>query len=173
MITNDLQNADQADDDVTDAHLTVDLVATGGEDQAAPTHVLLIKRGGEPFRNRWALPGGYVKKSENFEQAARREYQEEVGLEAPRSLQLADLRGEPGRDPRHHRVVSAVFAGHTRLMPVPTAGDDAREACWMPVKDLPQIQRQMAFDHADILRKQGLLPEEAAAGVAPVPFASR
>lgn len=109
-------------------------------------HVLLIKRHNPPFQGEWAIPGGFVEVDESLEQAASRELYEETGLKGIPLVQLHTF-GQPGRDPRM-RVVSVAYvalAHYTQISP--QAGDDAAEAEWHPIDDLPSL----AFDHADIL----------------------
>ncbi|MET8750900.1 NUDIX domain-containing protein [Streptomyces sp. NPDC004667] len=115
-------------------------------------HVLLIRRGQEPYAGAWALPGGFVLPRESAETAARRELAEETGL-APSlvaSLHLEQLRtySEPDRDPRM-RVVSVAFTALVPDMPEPAAegGGDADRASWVPVGEVTEP----AFDHARIL----------------------
>ncbi|MFG2619900.1 NUDIX domain-containing protein [Streptomyces sp. NPDC048507] len=130
--------------------VTVDLAVLtvrGGE-----LHVLLIRRGQEPYAGAWALPGGFVLPRESAETAARRELAEETGL-APSlvsGLRLEQLRtySEPGRDPRM-RVVSVAFTALVPDMPEPAAGGggDADRARWVPVGEVSEP----AFDHALIL----------------------
>ncbi len=59
--------------------LTVDCVVFGMDDE--DLKVLLIQRDLDPFKGRWALPGGFVNMGESLDEAARRELQEETGLE--------------------------------------------------------------------------------------------
>ncbi|MGA7614217.1 MAG: NUDIX hydrolase [Thermoanaerobaculia bacterium] len=108
--------------------------------------VLLIRRGREPFRGRWAFPGGFVDPFEPLERAARRELREETGLTRIRLEQLAAF-GDPGRDPRGH-TISIVFTGTVGGRRRMKAADDADEVQWFAVNDLPPL----AFDHAKILR---------------------
>src|ERR1700741_388054 len=85
--------------------VTVDLVIfTIAEDDLK---VLLIRRGQEPFKGRWALPGGFVEIDESLERAAARELKEEVGVTNVYLEQLYTF-GEPKRDPRG-RVISVSF----------------------------------------------------------------
>jgi 8-oxo-dGTP diphosphatase len=110
--------------------------------------VLLIKRKNDPFAGRWALPGGYVEEMEPLAAAARRELQEETGLD---NIELEQLHafGDPGRDPRGWTVTIA-FLGrvHPRQLK-PVAGDDASEVKWFRLDALPKL----AFDHAEILQR--------------------
>lgn len=106
--------------------------------RAGALHVLLIRRGQEPYAGTWALPGGFVLPRESAETAARRELAEETGL-APgvvAALHLEQLRtySDPDRDPRM-RVVSVAFTALVPDMPEPAAGGggDADRARWVPV----------------------------------------
>lgn len=113
--------------------------------------VLLIKRGNEPFKGKWAFPGGFVDMDEELEDAAARELAEETGLTGVKLTQLQAF-GKCGRDPRGRNITIA-FIGRT-----PSAsprgekntkiksGDDAAEAKWFDINNLPP----MAFDHNDV-----------------------
>jgi 8-oxo-dGTP diphosphatase len=108
--------------------------------------ILLIRRGWPPYEGCWAIPGGGVEMDEDLEAGARRELMEETGLSPDTLVQFRSY-GAPGRDPRC-RVVSVVFWTIVdRGKDVPTAGDDAREARWFPLSELPEL----AFDHATIV----------------------
>ncbi|WP_030772965.1 NUDIX hydrolase [Streptomyces sp. NRRL F-2664] len=115
-------------------------------------HVLLIRRGQEPYAGSWALPGGFVLPRESAETAARRELAEETGLpgQVVAALHLEQLRtySEPDRDPRM-RVVSVAFTALVPGLPEPAAdgGGDAAQARWLPLAQAPDL----AFDHAVIL----------------------
>jgi len=118
-------------------------------------HILLIKRRNEPYRNLWALPGGFVEPDELGMDAAKRELFEETGLEN-NSLKEFHVYDKPGRDPRG-RTVTVVFysfvAEETLLI---KAGDDAKEVKWFSLKHLPTL----AFDHNEIIDRALLeLPE--------------
>ncbi len=108
---------------------------------------LLIRRKNAPFKGQWAIPGGFVDVGEPPRQAAQRELEEETGLS---EVTLEQLRvfGEPGRDPRGH-VVTVTYVGWVPPEQVARAqaGDDAAEARWWPIRDLPPL----AFDHAKVL----------------------
>jgi 8-oxo-dGTP diphosphatase len=96
--------------------------------------VLLIKRKDEPFKGRWALPGGFVNENESLERAAARELAEETGITGVRLEQLGAF-GDPGRDPRGHTVTIAWVTFIVAEAAI-TAGDDAAEAEWHSFRKL-------------------------------------
>lgn len=111
--------------------------------------VLLIKRANEPYRDCWAFPGGFFDMTDrDIEHTALRELEEETGLkDIPLKERLVASR--EGRDPRG-RTVSVVFSGSVDPASIaPRGADDAKEARWFPLSDLPPL----AFDHAEILAK--------------------
>lgn len=127
--------------------VTVDLVIFTIDDN--DLKVLLIRRAGEPFKGRWALPGGFVEIDESLEKAAARELKEEVGVTNVYLEQLYTF-GDPKRDPRG-RVISISYfalvdAGRQRIR----AASDAAEAEWHSVFD-PKLKAKLAFDHRKIL----------------------
>lgn len=125
--------------------LTVDgVVLASGPD--ARRLVLLVERGGEPFRGKWALPGGFVDYGEDIDRAVGREIAEETGLTGLDFRQYRTF-GRPGRDPRGHTVSVVYLAEIDGPPPAVTGGDDAAAAAWHPVDDLPDL----AFDHREIL----------------------
>src|SRR6202167_1200446 len=93
------------------AALTVDCVVFGFD--GGELKVLLIQRGLEPFKGKWALPGGFVKIEETIDEAARRELEEETGLKNIFLEQLYTF-GAVGRDPRE-RVVSVAYYALVKL----------------------------------------------------------
>ncbi len=106
--------------------------------------VLLIKRKADPYAGYWALPGGYMEHDETAEQASLRELQEETGLVGLRG-ELIGVFSDPARHPQQR--IGIAFAVETWTGEV-KAGDDAGEARWFILSDLPE---QMAFDHREIL----------------------
>lgn len=109
--------------------------------------VLLIRRRNDPFSGQWAIPGGFVEVDESLEAAALRELEEETGVKDVYIEQLYTF-GKPDRDPRMRVITVAYIAlvPESALPPI-RAGDDAAEACWWSMYDLPPL----AFDHATIL----------------------
>lgn len=107
--------------------------------------VLLIKRKSDPFKGKWALPGGFLEDEEPLETGAKRELKEETGLEIDRLTQLRAF-GRPGRDPRG-RTISVVFYGKVDSEEKVKGADDADEAQWFSLKELPEL----AFDHDRVL----------------------
>jgi 8-oxo-dGTP diphosphatase len=110
--------------------------------------ILLIKRGDEPYKEKWAFPGGFVNENETVEDAAKRELKEETAIT---DLQMEQFytASAPGRDPRGW-TVSVVFIGFTSEQSFNLkAGDDAAETAWHSVNTLPTL----AFDHDELLKR--------------------
>lgn len=108
--------------------------------------VLLIERGLEPFKGRWAFPGGFIKMDESAEEGALRELQEETGLTGAYIKQFHTFT-DPNRDPRE-RVITIAYYALVRIQDV-KGGDDAAKAQWFDLDEVPAL----AFDHDRILRK--------------------
>jgi 8-oxo-dGTP diphosphatase len=109
-------------------------------------NLLLVERGNAPFKGQWALPGGFVRGTEDLLDAAQRELAEETGLRNTYLEQIGAF-GNPHRDPRE-RVISiayytVVLEQHCRLQ----AGGDAAAVAWHRIDDCPPL----AFDHASIV----------------------
>jgi len=129
--------------------LTADLVILTIRDDAL--HVLLIKRGNDPFPGSWALPGGFVSKDEPVDHTALRELEEETGI-AGEPLHLEQIRtyGAPDRDPRG-RVVTVAYLGIAPDLPEPERGTDAIHAAWVPADRVLEGMLKLAFDHRTIV----------------------
>lgn len=112
----------------------------------ADPKVLLIERGDEPFKGRWAFPGGFMNMDETTEQCAIRELEEETGLRVSEVYQIGAY-SKVDRDPRGRTVTVAYLAIVEKPIAV-TGQDDAAKAQWFPLSDLPEL----AFDHADIMQ---------------------
>lgn len=107
--------------------------------------VLLIQRGIEPFKGKWAFPGGFMKIDETAEECARRELEEETGLKNAAVEQFHAF-SDVNRDPRE-RVITVAHYALVRLSEV-KGGDDAASARWFTMNEIPSL----AFDHDRILR---------------------
>ena len=124
--------------------LTADCVVTDGQQR-----LLLVRRGNEPYRGCWALPGGFMEMDETLEQCAVRELVEETGLTVGMgALRLVGVFSAPDRNPRG-RTVTAAYAVEAPACQCAMAGDDAAEVRWWPLAALPPL----AFDHAAIVAK--------------------
>ena len=107
--------------------------------------ILLIKRKNDPFRNKWALPGGFVEYGEKVEDAVKREIKEETGFNT-KIKRLIGVYSDPKRDPRGH-TVSIVYTldiidGEIK------SGDDACDAKFFDFRNLPEL----SFDHEKIIK---------------------
>lgn len=107
--------------------------------------VLLIERGLEPYKGKWAFPGGFMKMDESAEQGAKRELMEETGMKAEYMEQFHAFT-DPDRDPRE-RVITIAYYALCKIQEV-KGGDDAAKAQWFSIDEIPQL----AFDHDRILR---------------------
>ncbi|MBW3518696.1 NUDIX hydrolase [Flavobacterium sp. NKUCC04_CG] len=123
--------------------VTVDCVVLTSEESGY--QILLIKRKNEPYKDSWALPGGFVDENEALEVAAARELEEETSIKATELLQIGAF-GKPFRDPRSHIVSIAYFTLLKEKVPA-KAQDDAKEVGWFSINNLPLL----AFDHAEII----------------------
>ncbi len=124
--------------------------------------IVMVKRGEPPFKDAWALPGGFIRMDESADDAARRELEEETGMKASKIEQLYTF-SDPGRDPRM-RVLSVAYLCIVPEGPVPlAAGTDASEAEVFIVTNRNPLELtstvgtviledNLAFDHAEIIR---------------------
>ena len=112
----------------------------------AEPKVLLIQRGIEPYKDRWAFPGGFMNMDETTEECAIRELMEETGLKVEELHQIGAY-SKVDRDPRGRTITVAYLAIIDKPVAV-TGQDDAAKAEWWPINALPPL----AFDHEDIMR---------------------
>ncbi|MGF1584406.1 MAG: NUDIX domain-containing protein [Bacteroidales bacterium] len=109
--------------------------------------VLLIERGQEPYKGRWTFPGGFMNMDETTLQCAARELKEETGLNGL-YLEQVGAYSAVDRDPRE-RVITVAYMSIVKISENnPVAGDDAVNARWFKLKDIPAL----AFDHDLVLR---------------------
>lgn len=125
--------------------VTVDCVIFG-LDEGSLLKVLLIRRNNAPFKDNWALPGGFVDMNEDLKTAALRELEEETNLKDVFIEQLYTF-GDPKRDPRGRVISIAYFALVNLTQHTVEAASDAKEVKWFEINELPS----MAFDHQNIL----------------------
>lgn len=125
------------------AAMTADAVIFGFD--GYELQVLLIQRGIEPYKGRWAFPGGFMRMDETIEECAVRELHEETGLLSPYMQQLG-IFSDVDRDPRG-RIVTTAFYALVKMESV-VGQDDAMDARWFPLSAVPAL----AFDHDHILR---------------------
>ena len=107
--------------------------------------ILLIKRRNPPFKNKWALPGGFVEYGEKTENAVIREVYEETGLKT-KVIELIGVYSDPNRDPRGHTIsiVYLLEVINGKLL----SGDDASDVKYFNMKQLPDL----SFDHEQIIK---------------------
>lgn len=146
-------------DDYPKPSVTTDIVIFTVLD--ADLKVLLIQRGNPPFKDHWAIPGGFLDvgdtrehQGESLDDCAFRELCEETNLDMrTQGVHLEQLYtfGTPGRDPRM-RVITVAYLALVppQLAPLVRAGDDASAAGWISVDHEVEWDR-LAFDHRDIL----------------------
>ena len=127
------------------AALTTDCVIFGFD--GTELNVLLIERGIEPFKHKWALPGGFIRTHETADDSAKRELFEETGIKDVFIEQLGTF-SDIDRDPRERVITVAYFALVRTLDYELKAGDDAAKAQWFKINEIPSL----AFDHDSILR---------------------
>lgn len=113
--------------------------------QNEPRKVLLIERGGEPFKGCWAFPGGFMNMDETLEECVVRELKEETGLVVTEVKPIGSY-SRVDRDPRGRTITIAYLILVEEELPV-KGQDDAKQAKWWPLNKLPEL----AFDHSKIL----------------------
>ncbi len=125
--------------------VTVDIIII--RNPCLDPEILLIQRLNPPYKDMWAIPGGFVDMDETLEQAAVRELKEETGL-SEIILNQFKAYSNVDRDPRG-RTISVVFIGIASEKADVKAGDDAKKASWYKITELPEL----AFDHNLIIQE--------------------
>lgn len=114
--------------------------------------VILIKRLNNPYKDHWAIPGGFVEYGEKVENAAVREAKEETGLDI-KLTELVGVYSDPNRDPRGHTVTVAFLA---KIVGGTLKSDsDAKDAKFIEIDKLSDMD--LAFDHNIILKDSGII----------------
>jgi 8-oxo-dGTP diphosphatase len=109
---------------------------------------LLIQRKNPPFQSSWALPGGFLDRREDALTAARRELNEETGLNCKELIEFGAFTA-PDRDPRGRTATVAFYTFWKRSSGKAVASDDAKNVQWFPISRLPSL----AFDHKEIISR--------------------
>ena len=108
---------------------------------------ILIKRKNDPFKDYWALPGGFVEYGESVENAARREAKEETSINVELES-LVNVYSKLDRDPRGH-TVTVVYTAIGDFNEK-NASSDAKDIGIFSESDLSKIE--LAFDHGNIIK---------------------
>lgn len=124
--------------------LTVDIVLFGLDQ--LNLEVLLIRRKNEPFKDFWAIPGGFLEMNETVLEGAQRELKEETGLTVQNLVEVHTF-SAIDRDPRERIVTVAHSALVKKECYNPKGADDAKEAAWFSLDHLPNL----AADHFEII----------------------
>lgn len=103
--------------------------------------ILLIKRKNEPYKDCWALPGGFLEMDETLEKCAVRELKEETNIVIDKA-EFITMLDAVDRDPRG-RTISVVFKSYAPDGAIAVPNDDAIEIGWFKNGQLPEL----AFDH--------------------------
>jgi bifunctional NMN adenylyltransferase/nudix hydrolase len=121
-------------------------------------HILLIKRGHNPGKGKWALPGGFVEQTETLKTAAIRELKEETRIDVDKlilenSLKAVKVIDAVFRDERGRAISHThLFELRIKTLPHVQADDDADHVQWIPFADIDKMQSQFAFDHFHIIK---------------------
>jgi len=125
--------------------LTVDIIIVSKDGS-----IVLVKRLNPPFKDDWALPGGFVEYGETVETAAAREAKEETGIDGE-LIKIVGVYSTPNRDPRGHTVSICYLARDVgREL---RANTDAKDARVFQPSSLP---KKLAFDHEKMLIDAGI-----------------
>lgn len=128
--------------------VTVDIILFSTKNQTS--ELLLIQRKNDPFKGRWAIPGGFIEMDEPLKQAAVRELKEETNVDiSEEKLEQFYTFGKPDRDPRARTITVAYLAIIDPDDVKPEADSDASGVRWFPCDELPPL----AFDHQEIIER--------------------
>eukprot|EP00347_Sterkiella_histriomuscorum_P002811 403366713 len=130
--------------------VTVDAMAVKPKQDGSGHEILMIIRGGNPYKGHLAFPGGFVDYNEDPLVACVRELQEECGIEGTNPT-LVTVAGKPGRDPRKH-IVSIFYKVDVDPTAQVKAGDDAAHAQFYDIAEIWGKRSELAFDHGDNLK---------------------
>jgi 8-oxo-dGTP diphosphatase len=108
--------------------------------------IVLIKRKNNPFKNSWALPGGYIEYNERIEDAVVREVFEETGL-ITEIINLIGVYSDPNRDPRGHTI--SIIYELKIIKGKLESGDDASDVKFFNLNKIPD---NLSFDHKKIIK---------------------
>src|SRR3712207_6883186 len=111
--------------------------------RAGRLHVMLWRRGADPFAGTWALPGGPLQADETLGASVARQLAAKVEVRQLAHLEQLETRSDPGRDPRG-RTVATAYLG---LIPADLDPPLPEDTAWHPVDGLPRT----AFDHGSIV----------------------
>jgi bifunctional NMN adenylyltransferase/nudix hydrolase len=121
-------------------------------------HVLLIQRGKEYGHGLWAMPGGFMNRRERIQEAMLRELVEETEIKVPHkvlrgSIARVENYDDPFRSNRSHIITTAyrINLEHHKEFPKVKGCDDAMDAKWIPISQIPSMKEVMFEDHYDML----------------------
>lgn len=120
----------------------------------AQGNIVLIKRKYPPFKDYYALPGGFIEKGENPKQAIRREVKEETNLNI-NIIKKIGVFDEEGRDPRGRIISTAYLCRIVSDSPNIESGTDSADVELIPKSKIKILD--LAFDHRDILKEAGII----------------
>lgn len=138
---------------------TVDLIGLRFRD--GQVQIMLVQRKHHPFKDKWALPGGFIEPNESINDAVIREVKEETNIDlgTQKVIRMPAV-SAPGRDPRMWVITNpniVLFTPDDQIKMNEHAGDDAENIEWVDLslsKDNKlQIDRELAFDHKDIIER--------------------
>lgn len=136
------------------------------KDSRGVLSLLLIRRGGHPFKDHWALPGGFLSPGETIEECALREVEEETSV-VPASLMPVGMFSEPGRDPRGWIISNAFVSVIGSTEDTQQSGDDAADAQWFDVSFEQDDEGNclLRLRHDDIILSAALCEEKSRFGI--------